>query len=488
MKKILFLLPAMTHSWSDTDRSIKYSRFPPLSLLTLAGLTPEDKYEMVVRDEHVESIDVEGVDLVAIQVYISSSHRAYAIADRYRARGAKVVMGGLHPTSLPNEAAAHADAVCIGPAETVWKDILHDFERGQMKQFYRGQSEGSACLTPLPRRDLINQNAYLLRNTMVVSRGCPHDCAFCYKSSFWGKNYYESRPLADIEKELATVKDGLVFFLDDNLLAKKPFCRELFKMLKGAGIIWQAAASLDVARSPDYLDLAFESGCRSLFMGFESISRSNMQDVGKSVNATTDYPETIRRIHDSGIMINSSFVFGFDHDDPDVFKRTLDFAITNKLETASVHILTPLPGTALFTQLEKEGRILHRNWSLYDIQHAVYQPKLMSPDQLEAGFWWFARTFRTNKRLLKRAVGSGGTIKRLAYTYALARSDKIWRFVIKTGLMPLARRVLRYTLNSGTRKQHAKRRRRQWWTRLLAGLRGLLQPAPHSSARATRGD
>lgn len=454
MKKLLFLLPAMTRSCNESNRSIKYSRFPPLSLMTLAGLTPHDKYEMIIRDEHVESIEVDDVDLVAIQVYISSSHRSYEIADRYRHRGAKVVMGGLHPTSLPCEAAQHADAVCIGPAETVWHEILHDYETGHLRQFYKGTSEGSACLTPIPRRDLMNQRAYLLRNTMVASRGCPHSCEFCYKSSFWGKHYYEARPLANVERELAMVDDGLVFFLDDNLLANKPFCRELFKILRGANIIWQAAASLDVARDIAYLDEAYESGCRSLFMGFESISRENMQNVGKKVNAVTDYSQTIRRIHDSGIMINSSFVFGFDGDDLDVFKRTLDFAITNKLETASTHILTPLPGTPLFAQLEKEGRLLHRDWSRYDINNAVFQPKLMTPEQLVQGYAWFAREFQKYGSILQRSAGLGGAIKRIAYNTALSKVEPLWRAIIKAGMMPFAKRILRFALNSGIHRPH----------------------------------
>jgi len=457
MKKLLFVLPALKSFGGKPCRSIKYSRFPPLSLLTLAGLTPPDRYEMAVRDEHVESIRVEEVDLVAIQAYISSAHRAYEIADYYRARGAKVVMGGLHPTSLPHEAAQHADAVCMGPAETVWGDILGDYEKGELHQFYRGRSEGSARLTPIPRRDLINQQAYLLRNTMVVSRGCPHSCKFCYKSSFWGEHYYEARPLAIVEQELATVDDGLVFFLDDNLLANKPFCRELFRILRGAGIIWQAAASLDVAGDTAFLDEAHRSGCRSLFMGFESISRANMRQAGKRVNVMTDYAEAIRRIHESGIMINASFVFGFDGDSPDVFERTFEFAITSKLETASTHILTPLPGTPLFDQLAEEGRLLHRNWSLYDVYHAVFQPKQMSPEQLEQGFRWFACEFRKYGSILRRSVGLGGAIKRIAYNTALSKVDPLWWIIASAGLMPFAKRILRNTLASGGRKPYGVR-------------------------------
>ena len=248
-RRLLLILPALQQLHNYEFRLIKYSRFPPLSLLTIAGLTPEDRWEIIVRDEHIESSEVDGdVDLVGIQTYISSSGRAYELARRWRERGAKVVLGGLHPTSLPDEAAPHADAVVLGPAESVWKEVLDDFERGTLKPVYQGRRDGSAALVPVPRRDLMNPRGYLIRNTMVTSRGCPHSCDFCYKTSFWGKSYYEARPLAQIEHELDTMDDRLVFFLDDNLLANRRHARSLFPILRDRGIVWQAAASLDVAR------------------------------------------------------------------------------------------------------------------------------------------------------------------------------------------------------------------------------------------------
>ena len=326
-RRMLLILPALQQLDNYAFRLIKYSRFPPLSLLTIAGMTPEDKWDILVRDEHIESSHVEGhVDLVGIQTYISCAGRAYDLAAQWRARGAKVVLGGLHPTSLPAEALQHADAICTGPAETAWPQILADFEKGRLRGVYPGLCHGSAELVPLPRRDLMNPHAYLIRNTMVTSRGCPHSCDFCYKSSFWGPTYYEARPIAEIAKELTTVEDGLVFFLDDNLLANRRHARALFDLLRGSGIVWQAAASLDVTRNPRYLDEAYEAGCRSLFVGFESISPENMRGNNKPVNATTDYLEACRRFHDAGIMINGSFVFGFDCDGPDVFERTVEFA------------------------------------------------------------------------------------------------------------------------------------------------------------------
>jgi hypothetical protein len=182
-RRLLLVLPALQQLDNYKFRLVKYSRFPPLSLLTLAGLTPDDRWEVIARDEHIESSEVAGpVDLVGIQTYISSSGRAYELADRWRRRGAKVVLGGLHPTSLPDQAEPHADAVCTGPAETVWRQVLDDFEHGRLQKRYHGRRQGSAALAPVPRRDLMNPRGYLIRNTMVTSRGCPHACDFCYET------------------------------------------------------------------------------------------------------------------------------------------------------------------------------------------------------------------------------------------------------------------------------------------------------------------
>lgn len=451
MRRLLLILPRLQQLDDTPYRLIKYSRFPPLSLLTIAGLTPADRWEIVIRDEHVESAEVEGdFDLVGIQTYISSSARAYELADRWRTRGAKVVLGGLHPTSLPDEAAPHADAVCVGPAEPVWAEILEDFERGQLRPCYRALSAGSAALVPLPRRDLMNRRAYLVQNTMVTSRGCPHACDFCYKSAFWGPTYYEPRPLAALERELAAMDDRLVFFLDDNLLANRRHARALFDVLRRSGFVWQAAASLDVTRDPAYLEEAYAAGCRSLFVGFESLSPDNMRSNNKSVNAAADYGAACRRFHDAGIMINGSFVFGFDQDGPDVFERTVEFAIESKLLTATFHILTPLPGTRAFERLEADGRLLHRNWAYYDTDHAVFQPRRMRPEQLEAGHRWACREFTSYSSVFRRSFGLPGGLKRLAYNLAWAKVDWLWPLIVRGGLMPFANQILERVLRIDT--------------------------------------
>ena len=456
-RKLLLALPALQEVLGPEFRRIKYSLFPPLSLLTLAGMTPEDRWEITVRDEHVESLDSdEGFDVVGMTVYIASAHRAYAWADEHRRRGAKVVLGGLHPSTMPAEAAQHADAVCIGPAESAWPRILADVERGRLRKFYRGEPAGSAARVPLPRRDLMNSRAYLVRNTMVTSRGCPHCCSFCYKKGFWGEHYYEARPIDCIERELATVDTRFVFFLDDNFLGNRRHARDVFGLLRGSGLVWQGSASLDVVNAPGFLDEAYAAGCRSLFVGFESITAENMRKANKRVNAPANYPEAIRRFHDAGIMLNGSFVFGFDGDDPDVFDRTLEFAIENQLETGTFHILTPYPGTVGYEELAREGRLLHRDWSRYDTRHAVFRPRQMTPEQLEAGRRKMYREFYSYGSILRRSLGLTGALKRVAYNLAWQRCDPLWSAIIGLGLLPQARTIFERILACRTRPHAAR--------------------------------
>jgi radical SAM superfamily enzyme YgiQ (UPF0313 family) len=431
MKTILFLLPALQEVLSQDFRQIKYSLFPPLSLLTLAGLVPRDRYRMLVRDEHVEDVIVdEDVDLVVMTVYISSARRAHELADYYRARGAKVFLGGIHPTTLPEEAAQHADSVCLGPGESVFQHMLEDFEADRLRKYYDGQSATDLPNVPVARRDLMNQSKYLAPNTIVASRGCPYCCDFCYKESFWGRDYHAFRPLSEIKKELDTFRQQFVFFLDDNLLGNRREARRLFALLREYDFVWQASASLDAAFTPGFLQEAYDCGCRSLFVGFESISKANMERAHKPQNRKYDYAEAIERFHDAGIMINGSFVYGFDEDDADVFARTVEFAIENKIETATFHILTPFPKTRLFATLELEGRILHRDWDRYDTRHVVFQPRRMTEAQLEEGYWWSYDQFYRYGSIIRRSVGLPNPLKRILYNVAWKKMDPIWDWAI----------------------------------------------------------
>jgi radical SAM superfamily enzyme YgiQ (UPF0313 family) len=451
MKTILFVLPALQEVLAQDFRQIKYSLFPPLSLLTLAGLVPEGEYNLMVRDEHVEEVIVQNdVDLVVMTVYVSSANRAYELSARYRARGAKVVMGGIHPTTLPHESAQHADSVCLGPGEAVFLQMLEDFEDGHLAQFYDGRADKDLARVPRARRDLMNQRKYLVPNTIVASRGCPYSCDFCYQQSFWGGDYYEFRPLPEIARELDTFQHSFVFFLDDNLLGSRKEARKLFALLREYDFVWQAAASLDAAYTPGLLQEAYECGCRSLFVGFESINMANMERAHKRQNQKHDYAETIRRFHDAGIMINGSFVYGFDDDDPGIFHRTVEFAIENKIETATFHILTPFPETRVFTRLDHGGRLLHRDWDKYDTRHAVFRPRRMSPAELEEGYRWSYEEFYRYGSILRRSVGLPDPLKRFLYNVGWKKMDSIWDFILGHNLVGHVLPAFEYALARDT--------------------------------------
>src|SRR6188474_3197718 len=341
--KVKMILPALTEAKSPFWRPIKYSLFPPLGLATLASyLHPND--EITLQDEHVETLDLDDEpDLVVIQVYITSAYRAYRIADQYRARGAYVVLGGLHVTSLPGEAAAHADTIFLGPGEDTWPRFLTDFRRGAPERVYRSTTRTLADVPPV-RRDLIKRRLYLVPNSIVVSRGCPHVCDFCYKEAFFegGKSFYTQTvdaALAEIER----LPGRHLYFLDDHLFGDRRFATALFDGMRGMGRLWQAAGTVNAVLAPNLLERAVDAGLRSLFVGFESLSAANLLEQRKFQNLHRDYPAAVRRLHDLGIMINGSFVFGMDADDGSVFARTVDWAIEHGIETATFHILTPYP-------------------------------------------------------------------------------------------------------------------------------------------------
>jgi radical SAM superfamily enzyme YgiQ (UPF0313 family) len=446
---VKMILPALTEAHGSFWRPIKYSLFPPLGLATLAAYLPPDD-EVEIRDEHVETLDLDDrPDLVVIQVYITSAYRAYEIADHYRRRGAYVCLGGLHVTALPWEALRHADSIFLGPGEDTWPAFLRDFRHGRTRSVYRSVVRDLDGLPPV-RRDLIKRELYLTPNTLVVSRGCPHACDFCYKDNFYrgGRSYYHQKvdqTLAEIDR----LPGRHLYFLDDNLFADNRFCQALFEGMKGMGRVWQAAGTVrDVQNSP-LMEMAAACGLKSLFIGFESIRQSNLDRYNKFHNRERDYGKAIRRLHRLGIMINASFVFGMDHDDSDVFRQTVDWAVANGIETATFHILTPYPGTRLYDQLKKEGRIRTGNWDLYDTRHAVFRPAGMTPAELEDGYWSAYREFYKWSSIFS-AAWSHETFSQCVRHMALAagwkKLEPLWSWVIRKKqlrkMIPLLEAVL----------------------------------------------
>ena len=447
--KVKMILPALTEATSPFWRPIKYSLFPPLGLATLAGyLDPED--EITLQDEHVEHLDLDDKpDLVVIQVYITSAYRAYQLADHYRRKGAHVCLGGLHVTSLPAEAAQHADTIFLGPGEDTWPQFLADFRAGRPGQVYRSQVRTLRRL-PRVRRDLIKRHLYLVPNSIVVSRGCPHTCDFCYKEAFFkgGKSFYTQTvdaALAEIER----LPGRHLYFLDDHLFGDPRFASALFEGMKGMGRLWQAAGTVKSVLEPGLLEKAAACGLRSLFVGFETISPANLREHHKYQNLDRDYTAAIRRLHGLGVMVNGSFVFGMDADDETVFERTVEWAITQGIETATFHILTPYPDTGLRQRMEAQRRILHDNWDLYDTRHVVYRPARMTPEALEAGYWRAYRDFYRWGSIFRGAFVKEGWMERLrhaAYAGGWKKFEPLWDWVIHarrvTAMLPVLENVL----------------------------------------------
>ncbi len=447
--KIKMILPALTEAKSPFWRPIKYSLFPPLGLATLAGYLDEAD-EVTIQDEHVETLDLsDEPDLVVIQVYITSAYRAYELADHYRQKGAHVALGGLHVTSLSAEAARHADTIFLGPGEDTWPAFLADFRAGRPGQVYRSQVRTLAGL-PQPRRDLIKRQLYLVPNSLVVSRGCPHSCDFCYKDAFFqgGKSFYTQTvdaALAEIER----LPGKHLYFLDDHLFGNARFASSLFEDMRGMGRLWQAAGTVQSVLRPGLLEKAVASGLRSLFIGFETLSLANLRSQGKYQNLNKDYHLAIRRLHDLGVMINGSFVFGMDDDDESVFDRTVDWAIEQGIETATFHILTPYPGTALHRRLTEQGRITTANWDLYDTRHVVYRPARLTAEQLEQGYWRAYREFYRWRSIVSGAWTKetmGGKLRHLAYAGGWKKFEPLWDWVIRARRLPYFLPVLESVL------------------------------------------
>ncbi len=453
--KVKMILPART-TRAAARRSIKYALFPPLGLATLAGYLDEDD-EVVIQDGHVEQIDVgDEPELVAIEVYVSSARRAYQLADHYRARGAHVCLGGLHVTAAPGEAAAHADSIFTGPGEDTWPAFLADFRAGRPRARYHSTVR-TLDGAPRPRRDLLRQQLYLVPNSITVSRGCPHHCDFCYKAGFFagGRSFYVRR-VDDALDEIAALPGRHLYFLDDNLFGSPPFARALFDGLQGVGRVWQAAAAVPAVLDGDLVERAAAAGLRSLFIGFETLNADNLQAQHKGQNlegaARRSYETAVRRLHDLGVMVNASFVFGMDEDDESVFARTVEWAVSQGIETATFHILTPYPGTALHERFAAQGRLLTTDWDLYDTRHAVFRPSRMTPEALERGYARAYRDFYRWSAIARSARvqrGSRETLRHLAYAGGWKKLEPLWDLVIQSEKIPALLPLLETVLDGG---------------------------------------
>jgi radical SAM superfamily enzyme YgiQ (UPF0313 family) len=460
--RVLMILPALTEATSPYWRPIKYSLFPPLGLATLAGfLAPDDQARIL--DEHVTPLriahDDPPPDLVLIQVYITNAYRAYRLADAYRARGSFVALGGLHVTALPQEAAAHADAIVLGPAEQTFPMFLRDFRNGRPAPVYRSTSDRTLRAVPPVRRDLIERSKYLVPNSIVVTRGCPQHCDFCYKDAFFegGRSFYTQR-VDDALSEISRLPGRHLYFLDDHLLGDRRFAEALFDGMRGMKRLFQGAATVDSILRDDLIERAADAGLRSLFVGFESLTPGNLARSNKRQNLGRDYKAVTDRLHQLGIMINGSFVFGMDDDREDVFRRTVDWAIEHGITTATFHIQTPYPGTKLFARIEAEGRLVTRNWDSYDTRHVVYRPANLSADALKTGYdWAYEEFYRWSS--VARAARAHGSVKHQAkhffYAAGWKKFERLWGVVIRARQLGIMTPLLEAVLSRVTRADEA---------------------------------
>lgn len=387
-----------------------------LTIPALAGLVPQE-VDVSVVDENARPIDFDKkVDLVCITALTPAATRAYEIADKFRAKGTKVVLGGVHPTLMSEEASAHADSVVLGEAEGVFSDVLRDFQNGGLKKFYSAQTKPDLKMLTTPRRDLMNGSDYINIPKVETSRGCPFDCSFCSTTVFFGRKM-RYRPVNEVVDEIKEMKEKFVFFTDNNIVGNPKYAKRLFQALIPLKIKWMSQGSLNLARDVELLKLAAKSGCIGMLIGFESVAQKTLEAIGKKVNKVKEYIQAVKRIHAHGIGIIGCFVFGFDEEDKSVFKKTLRFIRRLNIEVPQLTILTPYPGTVLRKKLEEASRILHNKWEKYDATHVVFMPKLMSPEELKK---------RYNK-ICKKAYSHWAIVIRGLKSFIYLRS---WRNVL----------------------------------------------------------
>jgi len=437
----------------------KHVLTPTLALTSVAAATPAN-WHVRYWDENL----LQGPppldplpEVVGITVHLTFAQRAYALADWYRQRGCKIVLGGLHVLSCPEEVAAHADAIVIGDGVQVWPRILRDIESGKLKSRYAASYERPYDLDPPPRRALLPKTGFLTNASLIATRGCHNRCGFCYLSTDGLQMPYRVRDVQEIAHQFEESGEPYAVFIDNNLGSKPDYLRSLCGALRPLERIWSAAVTLDVTNDPSLIREMALAGCTGVFIGFESLSDDNLVTARKRTPRTVDYARRVQIFHDNGIQVNGSFVLGFDDDRNDCFNSLAQWIETNRLECATFHILTPYPGTPVFRQMEREGRLLHRDWSKYDTAHVVFKPKHMTPDELALGYdWLYRRLFSLESIWRRRPAGAGAVLPYLAMSCLYKRSNRIWHFLIKHRLVHATWRPL----VEWTRLRHLAFRRR----------------------------
>lgn len=422
MRKLLLILPRNERGYWGKVSAKGKTGFVRLSLPTIAAITPSH-WDVEILDARATPVDYnKEVDLVGITAFTAEIPSAYEIADGFRKKGTKVVMGGIHVSALPDEALEHADSVVVGEAEGVWKELLQDLEKGELRPVYRADSLIEMTGMPVPRRELLDREMYVsCFNTIQATRGCPYNCEYCAVTAFFGRKF-RTRPVSEVIEDIRGFDTKDFFFVDDNITGKPGYAKELFRALIPLKRVWGGQTSITIAKDEELLSLYAKSGGKYAFIGFETLSEKNLKTMNKSWNSPNAYKEAINKIHKAGINILGSFILGLDDDDPSVFKKTFDFIMENNIDAAQFHILTPFPGTELYNSFEKEGRIIDRDWAKYHTSEVIFRPRNMSIDELQRGYWWIFRKTYTIGNILRRSLRSPGNIVfRLGMNYSYRR-------------------------------------------------------------------
>ncbi len=395
---------------AKNDSSAMTFKIKQLNLPLLAAYTPS-KYNVKIVDESFEKDHYEDdVDVVGITVMTQLASRAYKVADTYRKRGVKVIMGGIHASALPEEALEHADSVVIGEGEGVWPKVLLDAEKGDLKKRYQAEEKITLDGRPLPRYDLYPKTSLRSYTPFAygveTSRGCPYDCDFCSVGLIMGHKY-RVRPVNDVIKEIEKNEDPNIFFVDDNLSLNRKKGRELFSRMIPLKRRWVGEGGVSLAEDRELLRLMRRSGCQALLIGFESVQKKTQQSMLKIKNLKIDYKEAMKRFHGEGISILGAFVFGFDHEDKDIFEKTYEFALKNHIELAQLRPMVPYPGTRLYQRLLKENRLFSNKWWLEKGKPRVplFQPKNMSEEEFSEGMRKLGKYFYSRSAIIKRFFG-----------------------------------------------------------------------------------
>ncbi len=412
----------------------KHVLTPAHTLTVIAAATPED-WTVDFWDENVlqgsPPVDPFPV-VVGITVHLTFARRAYELAHWYRERGAVVVLGGLHVTACPDEAEEHADAIVIGEGTQAWREVLRDVETGEVRARYTGKFSHAFSEEPSPRREVLPAGIFLTTASLIATRGCRNRCDFCYMATKGNRMPHQLRPVAEVAAEFEATGEPYGVFIDNNLGSRPEYLRDLCRALRPLNKIWSAAVTIDLTDDPSLVHAMADAGCTGVFVGLETLIGENLREAHKHTPDPSDYARRVAVFHAHGIQVNGSFVLGFDHDGPDVFERTVGWIEENRLECATFHILTPYPGTPLFRKLEREGRILHRNWDLYDTSHAVFQPRSMTPEQLEQGYQWcYQRLFGHRSIWKRRPPMNEGLLSYLGMSYLYKHTNWLWPWLIR---------------------------------------------------------